>query len=154
MNSHDEFDESDADGHSGGASARSGAFDFVRRMAAAGLGAIFLSEEGLRKLASQLKLPKEALALFLNQAEKAKDDIGKLLSDEVRKFLQSERLRDELLKSIAGMTLEVRAEVKLVPDRVRDEVSSLLPKVKINDLKVVTSDEQASRGKERRKKKS
>jgi hypothetical protein len=58
-------------------------------------------------------------------------DVG----DEVRKLLQSERVRDELLKMIAGMTLEVRAEVKLVPDRVKGEAPSLLPKVRVSDLK-------------------
>jgi hypothetical protein len=113
----------------------SGRFDFVRRMAAAGLGAVFMSEEGIRRLASQLKLPKEAMGLLLNQAEKAKDDLGRIVSDELRKFLQSDRLRDELLKMIAGMTLEVRAEVKLVPDRVKGEAPSLLPKVKVTELK-------------------
>ncbi len=109
--------------------------DFVRRMAWAGLGAVFMSEEGVRRLAGQLKLPKEALGFLLTQAEKSKDEIGRVVSDEVRKLLQSERLRDELLKMIAGMTIEVRAEVKLVPDRVKGEANSLLPKVRVSDLK-------------------
>jgi hypothetical protein len=112
-----------------------GRFDFVRRMAQAGLGAVFMSEEGVRKLAGQLKVPKEALGVLLTQAEKTKDDIGRIVSEEVRKFLQSDRLRDELLKMVAGMTIEVRAEVKLVPDRVKGEAPSLLPKVKVTDLR-------------------
>lgn len=109
--------------------------DFVRRMAWAGLGAVFMSEEGIRRLAGQLKLPKEALTFLLSQAEKTKDEIGRVVSDEVRKLLQSDRLRDEMLKMIAGMTIEVRAEVKLVPDRVKGDAPSLLPKVKVGDLK-------------------
>ena len=109
--------------------------DFVRRMAWAGIGAVFMSEEGIRRLAGQLKLPKEALGFLLSQAEKTKDEIGKTVSDEVRKLLQSDRLRDEMLRMIAGMTIEVRAEVKLVPDRVKGETSSLLPKVKVSELK-------------------
>lgn len=109
--------------------------DFVKRMAWAGLGAVFMSEEGIRRLASQLKLPKEALQFLLSQAEKTKDQIGQTVSDEVRKLLQSDRLRDEMLRMIAGMTIEVRAEVKLVPDRVKGESPSLLPKVKVGDLK-------------------
>jgi hypothetical protein len=109
--------------------------DFVRRMAWAGLGAVFMSEEGIRRLAKQLKLPKEALGFLLQQAEKTKDEIGRVVGDEVRKLLQSERVRDEMLKMIAGMTLEVRAEVKLVPDRVKGEAPSLLPKVRVSDLK-------------------
>lgn len=109
--------------------------DFVRRMAWAGIGAVFMSEEGIRRLAGQLKLPKEALGFLLHQAEKTKDEIGRTVSDEVRKLLQSDRLRDELLRMIAGMTIEVRAEVKLVPDRVKGESPSLLPRVKVSDLK-------------------
>jgi hypothetical protein len=109
--------------------------DFVRRMAWAGIGAVFMSEEGIRRLAGQLKLPKEALGFLLSQAEKTKDEIGRVVSDEVRKLLQSDRVRDELLKMIAGMTIEVRAEVKLVPDRVKGDAPSLLPKVKVADLK-------------------
>ncbi len=112
-----------------------GGFSFVRRMAWAGLGAVFMSEEGVRRLAGQLKLPKEAMGFLLSQAEKTKDEIGRVVSEEVRKLLQSEKLRDEMLKLIAGMTIEIRAEVKLVPDRVKDQTPSLLPRVKINDLK-------------------
>lgn len=109
--------------------------DFVRRMAWAGIGAVFMSEEGVRRLAGQLKLPKEALSFLLQQADKTKDEIGRVVSDEVRKLLQSDRLRDEFLKMIAGMTIEVRAEIKLVPDRVKGEAPSLLPKVRVKDLK-------------------
>lgn len=109
--------------------------DFVRRMAAASLGAVVMSEEGIRKVAGQLKLPKEVLGLVLAQAEKTKEDIGRIVIEEVRKFLQSDRMRDEFLKMIAGMTIEVRAEVKLVPDRVKDQSPSLLPKITVHDLK-------------------
>ncbi len=109
--------------------------DFVRRMAWAGLGAVFMSEEGIRRLAGQLKLPKEALGFVLQQAEKTKDEVGRIVSEEVRKFLASDRLRDELLKLMAGMTIEVKAEVKLVPDRVKGEAPTLLPRVQVQDLK-------------------
>jgi hypothetical protein len=122
--------------------------DFVRRMAWAGLGAVFMSEEGIRRLAGQLKLPKEALGFLLQQADKTKDEIGRVVSDEVRKLLQSDRLRDEMLKMIAGMTIEVRAEVKLVPDRVKGEAPSLLPKVKVGDFKTSYEGKKRKKGDE------
>lgn len=109
--------------------------DFVRKMAVAGLGAVFMTEEGIRALAGQLKLPKEALTYILGQAENTKEQIGRVVSEEIRRFLQSEKLRDELLKALAGMTVEIKAEVKLVPDRVKGEVGSLLPTVKVAELK-------------------
>ncbi len=124
--------------------------DFVRRVAWAGLGAVFMSEEGIRKLASQAKLPKEALGFLLQQAEKTKDDIGRTVSEEVRKFLQSDRLRDELLKVIAGMTIEVRAEVKLVPDRVKDDVASLIPKVKVSEFKTKYANEKGEKAEKKK----
>ena len=109
--------------------------DFVRKVAVAGLGAVFMTEEGIRNLAGQLKLPKEALTYVLGQAENTKDQIGRVLSEEIRRFLQSEKLRDEFLKALAGMTVEIKAEVKLIPDRVKGESPSLLPKVQISELK-------------------
>lgn len=90
--------------------------EFVKKVAVAGLGALFMTEEGIRALASQLKLPKEVLGFILTQAEKSKDEIGRVLSEELRRFFQSETLRDEFLKLLAGTTLEIRAEVRLLPN--------------------------------------
>jgi hypothetical protein len=89
--------------------------EFVRKLAVAGLGALFMTEEGIRSVAGQLKLPKEALAFILSQAEKTKADLGRVLSEEIRRFLDSEKLRDELFKLVSGMTIEVKAEVRLKP---------------------------------------
>lgn len=89
--------------------------EFVRRMAVAGLGALFMTEEGIRNLAGQLKLPKEAMGFILGQAEKTKDEITGAITDELRRFLQSEKLRDEFLKLMSGMTVEIKAQIRLVP---------------------------------------
>jgi len=89
--------------------------EFVRKVAVAGLGALFMTEEGIRSLAGQLKLPKEVLGYILGQAEKTKDEVGRVVSEELRRFLQSEKLRDEVLKLLSGMTIEVKAQIRLVP---------------------------------------
>jgi hypothetical protein len=89
--------------------------EFVRKVAVAGLGALFMTEEGIRNLAGQLKLPKEMLGYIVSQAEKTKDDLGRVVSEELRRFLQSEKLREELVRLVAGMTLEVKAELRLKP---------------------------------------
>jgi len=89
--------------------------EFMRKVAVAGLGAIFMTEEGIRSLAGQLKLPKEVLGYILGQAEKTKDEVGRVVSEELRRFLQSEKLRDELIKLVSGMTIEVKAQIRLVP---------------------------------------
>src|SRR5216683_6927030 len=75
--------------------------ELVKRVAVAGLGALFMTEEGIRSLAGQLKLPKEVLGFIVSQADRTKDELGRMLSDEVRRFLQSDRFREEFLKLLA-----------------------------------------------------
>ena len=106
--------------------------DFVKKFAVAGLGALFMTEEGIRNLAGQLKLPKEAMGFILAQAEKTKDDVGRVVSEELRRFLQSEKLREEFLKLLTGMTVEIKAEVRLVPDAERGGESA--PKLTVSEL--------------------
>jgi len=81
-----------------------------------GLGALFMTEEGLRRTAAQLPVPKEALAALLAQAERTKDEVTRVLAEELRRFLRSEGLKRELAQIFSGMSLEVKARVRLVPD--------------------------------------
>jgi hypothetical protein len=111
--------------------------EFVRKVAVAGLGALFMTEEGIRNLSSQLKLPKEVLGFIVGQAEKTKDEVGRVISEEIRRFFQSEKLRDEFLKLLSGMTIEVKAEVRLLPDRkktAKEDDGEYDPKVVISEL--------------------
>lgn len=109
--------------------------EFVRKMAVAGMGALFMTEEGLRGLASQLKLPKDVLTYLLAQAANTKDDISRVVSEELRRFLQSDKLRDEFLKLLSGMTVEVTAQVRLVPTHERKgKEPAASPEVKITHL--------------------
>lgn len=90
--------------------------EIVRKVAVAGLGALFMTEEGIRSLAGQLKLPKDMMAFILSQAEKTKGEVERVVLEELRRFLQSEKLREELLSLLSGMTVEIKAQVRLVPE--------------------------------------
>jgi hypothetical protein len=87
--------------------------DAVRKAFLTGVGALFLTEEGARKLAREWKLPKEVLGFVTSQASGMKDEVMRVVSDEVRKFFQSETMRQEFLKLLTSMEIEVRAEIKL-----------------------------------------
>jgi hypothetical protein len=133
--------------------------EFVRKVAVAGMGALFMTEDGIRSLAGQLKLPKEMLGFILGQAEKTKDEVGRVLSEELRRFLQSEKLRDEFLKALSGMTVEVKAQIRLVPSEDKSRASD---EDKADDAagapgsasgpKVVITELNAKRGGSKRKK--
>ncbi len=121
-------EETDLGGDSG---ARGFVADAVRKAVLTGLGAVFLTEEGARKLARDWKLPKEIVGYVVGQAAGAKDEIVRVVGDEVRKFFESEALRREFLRLISSMAIEVRAEIRLKPDK----HGKVEPHVKVGSVK-------------------
>ncbi len=101
--------------------------DTVKKALLAGVGALFMTEEGARRLAREWKLPKELIGFIGQQAQGAKDEVLRVFSDEVRRFLESERLRREFWEALSGMAIEVKAEIRLRPSgegKVRPEVKA------------------------------
>lgn len=89
--------------------------DIVRRAVLTGVGALFMTEEGIRNLVGEMKLPKDALGFLLSQAEKTRTEVARVVTQEVRRFLESETLRREIWKVLTGVTLEVNATIQLKP---------------------------------------
>jgi hypothetical protein len=89
--------------------------DAVRKAIVAGVTAVFMTEEGARRLARDWKLPKDLIASIVGTAASAKDEILRVFSDEVRRFLESEAVRREFWKVLSSMAIEVNAEIRLKP---------------------------------------
>ena len=89
--------------------------DVVRRAVMTGMGALFMTEEGIRNMVGELKLPKDALAFLVAQADKTRTEVARVVTQEVRRFLGSETMRNEVIKILSSVTLEVTAQIKLKP---------------------------------------
>jgi RecA/RadA recombinase len=100
--------------------------DAVKKALVAGVTAVFMTEEGARRLAREWKLPKDLISFVTSQAAGAKEELLRVFSDEVRRFLESDRVRREFLKALSSMAIEIRAEVRLKPA----EDGSVTPEVK------------------------
>jgi hypothetical protein len=87
--------------------------DVVRKAVLTGVGALFLTEEGARKVAREWKLPKDLATYLVSQASGAKDEVLRVLGQELRRLLDSETFRKEILKSVENMTVEIHAEMRL-----------------------------------------
>jgi len=87
--------------------------DGVKKAILAGVGALFMTEESARRLARDWKLPKEVIGFIGQQAESAKEEVLRVLSDEIRRFLESDAVRRELGKALESMAVEVKAEIRL-----------------------------------------
>src|SRR5512143_3593401 len=87
--------------------------DVVRKAVLTGVGALFLTEEGARKVAREWKLPKDLATYLVSQASGARDEVLRVVAQELRRLLDSETFRREILKSIENMTVEIHAEMRL-----------------------------------------
>jgi len=93
----------------------SGMTDVARRILLTGLGAIFMTEEGIRRNLGDLKLPKDAMAYVLDTILKHKDELLGLVGQELGKFFSKIKVHEELAKALAG--LQVHLDAKLTFDR-------------------------------------
>jgi hypothetical protein len=93
--------------------------DVVRKAVLTGVGALFLTEEGARKLAREWKLPKELASYVVGQAAGAKDEILRVVGNEMRRFLESETFRREIERFLGSVAIQVNAEIQLKPSSPR-----------------------------------
>jgi hypothetical protein len=102
--------------------------EIVRRTIFAGLGAVFTTEEGIRKLASEIPLPKEVVNFLIQQAGSSKDELFRIVARELRTFLESANLAGELQKLLTSLSFEIKTEVRFIPND--EAVSGLKPDLK------------------------
>lgn len=94
------------------------AADLVRKVLTVGVGAAFLTEESLRGLVSEFKLPKELLGGILESANKTKNEFFQSLSKDVLNRVTENVDPRELLREImAENEIEFRVKVRFKPKR-------------------------------------
>jgi hypothetical protein len=90
--------------------------EILRRTFAAGWGAVFNTEESVRKIASEFSLPKEAVRYVIQHAQLTKDELFRAVSVELRSFLDNLNLAEELQRLLTNLSLEIRTEVRFIPN--------------------------------------
>jgi hypothetical protein len=90
--------------------------DLVKRTLYTGLGAVMTTEEGIRRIASEFTLPKEVVGYLLTTAQATKDDLLRIVSRELREFLQNLNLGQELAKLLTQLSFEIKTEIRFIPN--------------------------------------
>src|SRR3954469_19020185 len=88
--------------------------ELVRKTFAAGLGAVFSTEEGIRKIARE-SLP-EAVGYIASSADGAKDKVFEVIARETREFLGNLNLTDEIAKILTTLSFEIKTEIRFIPN--------------------------------------
>ncbi|QDG54703.1 hypothetical protein FIV42_29355 [Persicimonas caeni] len=72
--------------------------------------------EGFRARLSDRKLPREAVSFILGQVDTTKREFLRILSREIRLFLENMDLGGELAKILTSLSFEVKMEVRFIPN--------------------------------------
>lgn len=90
--------------------------EFIRKLLTVGVGTIFLTEESLRSLVSEVKLPKELLRGMLDSANKTKRDFlqnfSREIVDRVMARMEPRELVDEIL---SRNDIELNVRISFTP---------------------------------------
>jgi hypothetical protein len=90
--------------------------DLIKKALVAGMGALFMTEEGVRSFLGDLKLPKDVIQFVVGQASKTKEDLFKVLSRELRLFLESANFSDVMRKALSATSVHIDATLRFLPD--------------------------------------
>ncbi len=100
-------------------SGRGGIFaESLRKALVTGLSAVVMTEEGIRNVLGDIRLPKEALSHLVQQTNNSRREVFRILSEELKTFLRNADVAGALRNALAGMKLEVNAEIRFVQDGV------------------------------------
>jgi hypothetical protein len=123
--------------------------DLVKKTFAAGMGAVFTTEEGVRRIAKELSLPKDVASYLANTAGNTKDELVRIVAREVREFLQTVNLADELAKILTTLSFEVKTEIRFIPNDEQYQ-SGVTPDVRAS-VKLKKNEDRARRPRRRRR---
>lgn len=105
--------------------------DWVKKALLTGVGAVFMTEEGIKNALSDLKMPKNAVLAAVAQADKAKQEVASLIAKEVRGFLDRIAVEDIIQKALAGQSVEITATIRFVDDKkVQKKAVKMTAKIK------------------------
>jgi hypothetical protein len=117
--------------------------DLVKKTFYAGVGAVLTTEEGLRKIAKDVSLPKDVAGYLATTASSTKDEILRIVAGEIREFLQSVNLSEEIAKMLTTLSFEVKTEIRFIPN---DQKYGVQP-----DVKATVALKRREEGKPRRR---
>ena len=90
--------------------------ELVKKAVAAGMGAVFTTEESIRRLTKEMPMPKEVAGYLVNTASSTKDELFRIVAREIREFLSSVNLSQEIAKMLTTLSFEVKTEIRFIPN--------------------------------------
>lgn len=88
-----------------------GMTELARKILLTGVGAVFMTEETIRKTLGDLKLPKDAVGSVVDSLKKQKDEVLQVVAQELSQFFSRIKVHEELQKALKGMQINLDAKI-------------------------------------------
>jgi hypothetical protein len=92
--------------------------ELVKKTITAGMGAVFSTEEGIRKIAREVTIPGVA-GYITSSADGAKDKVFEIIARETREFLSNMNFTEEVAKLLTTLSFEIKTEIRFIPNSER-----------------------------------
>ncbi|MDQ3301209.1 MAG: hypothetical protein M3619_31900 [Myxococcota bacterium] len=94
--------------------------DLVKKTFAAGMGAVFTTEDSIRRVVGGARdsLP-EVAGYLASSADGAKDKVFEVIARETREFLSTLNLTEEVAKILTTLSFEIKTEIRFIPNSER-----------------------------------
>jgi hypothetical protein len=110
--------------------------DVVNKALVTGVGAVFMTEEGIRNAVTDLRLPKDVAKSLVTQAEITKKEMFRIIGREVRTFLEQSNISQAIAGALADTTVEITTTIRFRPNEeggVTPEVTSRASELRRSD---------------------
>ncbi|TVR02655.1 MAG: hypothetical protein EA398_07050 [Deltaproteobacteria bacterium] len=117
--------------------------DVLRRTVHSGVSTAIQTEESLRNIVGEIKLPREVVGYLLQQIDTTKKELVAIAAREFREFLESANLGEEIARILTTLSFEIRTEVRFIPNdqALRPNVSSKISVRNRNSGETVSEEE-------------
>lgn len=85
--------------------------DIMKKLFFMGVGGVFLTEEAIRKNLTEFKLPKEVINFIIQQSIKSREEITRIIANEISNVISKINIDKEIKKALSGLTIKVNAEI-------------------------------------------
>ncbi|GAB4292443.1 MAG: hypothetical protein Kow0090_06320 [Myxococcota bacterium] len=86
--------------------------EMVKKTLSIGVSGFLFSEEGIKNLVSELKLPKDVVTFLLAQSERTRQEIARIFAEEVRKYLEENDVAEIAREFVKDMSVEINTTIK------------------------------------------
>jgi hypothetical protein len=94
------------------------------------IGGVLLTEEAIRKILGELRLSKEIVSSVILQSNKAKDEIVRIMSKEIRSLITKANIDQEIRRILHDVKVRIQMEIDFESKRPGESSISIHPKIR------------------------